>query len=304
MEGIDAKQEILKVHESVRALFEKHNIPPAGDHGISHIDQVLKHTQMALDELNIIQLEPDDEKWRDIQIAAICHDNDDSKLFKVDPGDHNHNTRIILSELGFPQRRIEGICAMIDIVSCSHNGNRIPIWAGVEHLIPRYADRCEATGLRGIERCIQYNVAKGRPLYTSKTPRVYSIEDIKHIAIPERFWNYQTSFGASDSVVDHCYDKLLHLNVDTGVSYLNKLLQAGHDEIVGWVLTFWRELEEKEGGNGGKRGGNGGKRGGNGGKRGGNGGKEGEMEEKEGEMEEKEGEMEEKEGEMEKNKKD
>ena len=41
------------------------------------------------------------------------------------------------------------------------------------------------------------------------TPRAKTEEELWAIATPERFAAY---VGASDSMVDHFYDKLLHLN--------------------------------------------------------------------------------------------
>jgi len=63
---------------------------------------------------------------------------------------------------------------MIDYVSASKNGNKIPeeALAEPEWLWPRCCDRLEAIGVIGAVRCYQYSIEKGRILHVEGiTPR-------------------------------------------------------------------------------------------------------------------------------------
>ena len=53
-----------------------------------------------------------------------------------------------------------------------HEG--IPKW----YLIPRYADRLAAIGLVGIQRCIQYDVTKNKPIYVDDIPKFTQRDEI------------------------------------------------------------------------------------------------------------------------------
>jgi hypothetical protein len=76
-------------------------------------------------------------------------------------------------------------------------------------LYPRHADRIAASGWTGVERCWKYNTRAERPLYTKDTPRALDEKDLwARIATPERFAAYR---GDSASMLDHYYDKLLHV---------------------------------------------------------------------------------------------
>ena len=102
---------------------------------------------------------------------------------------------------------------MISLVSCSSNGNAAPPEARTspELLWPRWADRLEASGEIGVVRCYRYNLHVGAPLSVEATPRPASPEDVWRHATEERFEAYQASGGGSASMLDHYYDKLLHV---------------------------------------------------------------------------------------------
>eukprot|EP01065_Artemidia_motanka_P047349 TRINITY_DN7400_c0_g1_i1.p2 TRINITY_DN7400_c0_g1~~TRINITY_DN7400_c0_g1_i1.p2 ORF type:complete len:137 (+),score=29.93 TRINITY_DN7400_c0_g1_i1:563-973(+) len=76
-------------------------------------------------------------------------------------------------------------------------------------LVPRDADRIEAIGEVGIVRAFQYTRSRGHPMSTESTARPQTLAELKSVASAERFATYQ---GSSDSLIDHCYDKLLHVS--------------------------------------------------------------------------------------------
>jgi uncharacterized protein len=193
-------------------------------HGIDHALIVMDHACHALKHFP--ELEETDK--RAVMLAALLHDADDGKFF-----DHEgyQNAEKVLES--FPNEK-EKVLKMISLVSCSKNGNE-------EHevdweLIPRWCDRLEATGEIGIKRCETYTKHKGRPEYLPSTPRVHSLEEIELVATPERFAQYT---GGSASMIDHFYDKLLHLKIDTGVPYIDQVMEKRHKEVVDFLLEFW-----------------------------------------------------------------
>ena len=71
------------------------------------------------------------------------------------------------------------------------------------------------------------------------TPRATTREELEKIATPERFKNYT---GKSLSMIDHYYDKLLHLsNMHTQNQYLLNEAKKRHDIMVNFCLEFGRE---------------------------------------------------------------
>jgi uncharacterized protein len=101
---------------------------------------------------------------------------------------------------------------MVNIVSSSKNGDTIPddVVGQEWQLIPRYADRLEAIGVIGIERCYTYTMKKKMPLFLPTSPKPKTEEELWQFASEERYKAYN---GNSASMIDHYYDKLLRLSV-------------------------------------------------------------------------------------------
>jgi uncharacterized protein len=174
-------------------------------HGIEHAITVFKNAKNAL-ESECYNINEDDTRC--VLLAALLHDADDRKFF---PNNVNHeNVKQIL--FGEDEYTIKLVTKMIDLVSSSKNGDSVPdfvkdkIWM----LIPRYADRLEAIGLIGIERCWQYGKTTNNPLYVSSTPLPKTENDIWKYATEERYNSYK---GQSVSMIDHYYDKLLRASI-------------------------------------------------------------------------------------------
>jgi uncharacterized protein len=183
---------------------------------------------------------------RAVQLAALLHDIDDRKFF---PTSQNlDNARAILNQCyhGQEHEALRSlVLEMIHLVSCSSNGNsRDSVPEGKEWmLIPRYADRLEQIGPIGIVRTYQYTVHKGRPLFTGDTARATTEEQLAEIARPEMFERYQVR-KTSDTMIDHFYDKLLHVgNPDLFLvksAFLRQRALKAQRCMVDFLLEFGR----------------------------------------------------------------
>jgi uncharacterized protein len=197
-----------------------------GSHGIEHVLSVFSHTVLALSADNDAGLRVTNVEALATILAALLHDVDDRKLF---PGTIGYpRACAILRAIGtmftFPvvwsAQVAPLVIRMIGWVSTSTNGNAIPEGAAAAPwmLYPRFADRIEAIGARGVERCLEYTLEAQRPLFTAETPRPRCVADIRAVATPARFAEYK---GKSASMLDHYYDKLLHIGaLETKNPYL------------------------------------------------------------------------------------
>ncbi len=212
-----------RARQSLATLLETAQIDVG--HGIDHAEIVLEHANKALEYEDIP--EPNQEA---IRLAALLHDADDEKFFP-DNTDYQ-NTRKILKQIGTDTELTGLVIKMIGLVSCSKNRNNSvkPSWL----LIPRFADRLEAMGRIGIVRCWQYTKYKKRPMFFDSTQRSQSFRELMEIATPKRFAKYT---GKSESMIDHFYDKLLHLiDMDTPNDYLRQEAQQCHLILVNFCI--------------------------------------------------------------------
>lgn len=205
----------------VRQLLSEHCTQHGIDdtHGVNHANAVLKHAQNAL-ACASYTTHLDRNTLLAIQLAALLHDADDHKYFPGSPGSpgspggdaYPHAVRMMRSA-NVNESTIVQATRMINWVSCSKNGNDIPEDAKdhPELLIPRWADRLEAIGTIGIERCYDYTERTKRPFWVDTTPRPTNIHELWLEANDERFARYQAHGGKSASFIDHFYDKLLPL---------------------------------------------------------------------------------------------
>jgi len=191
--------------ERLGVLLDRAGVDDA--HGLGHALAVLAHVDRAL-ECADPQIGP--ERALAVRLAALLHDADDRKLFKHSVG--HENAARILRECGVDPQVAAYALRCIALVACSANGDACPpeARAAPELLWPRWADRLEATGDVGVVRCWQYNRACGAPIALESTPRPTDARQVWKYATPERYAAYQAS-GRSSSMLDHFYDKLLHV---------------------------------------------------------------------------------------------
>jgi uncharacterized protein len=204
---------IAKVQEFV----ETHSLDKG--HSLDHFLAVLGHTQkMVLYHRGEPKLTQ--EQIENLNLAALLHDVDARKFFP-DHTDHE-NAMAILSEL-LPDEwvRVEEIIHLISMVSTSSNGNVVPVSdANLWMLYPRFADRLEAIGPIGVERCRIYSEHTHRPMFLPTTPRCRTEEELWMVATPLRFQTYLL-VKKSESVIDHIYDKLLHIGNPESVKMMD-----------------------------------------------------------------------------------
>lgn len=207
-------------------------------HGYTHVQTVYKHARKAL------EYEPTltDQQKLQVQLAALLHDADDEKIF---PDSKNYsNARDILNTSYPDQPELhEQIIDLIKLVSTRQNGD-----SDVEQswmAIPRDCDRLEALGQIGLDRTLAYAQHKGNPMHLDTTPRCFTKEELYKIATPERFAAYSSGKISSDSVIDHCYDKLLHIGSPSSLKSNNPyILQVAAERngiIEDFVLNYWRQ---------------------------------------------------------------
>lgn len=199
---------IVAAIDGLKALCDEHCIEAS--HGLGHALRVLEHVNKALSLADDIR----EERKQAVRLAALLHDADDRKLFQKKADDKGiMNAEKIMEQANAKMIVIKDAIHMIELVSCSKNGNSVPDDAlrEPELLWPRWADRLEATGDIGIIRCWQYNCEIGAPKVLSDTPRPKSEEEVWAHATNERFERYQKSGGKSNSMLDHYYDKLLRV---------------------------------------------------------------------------------------------
>jgi uncharacterized protein len=218
--------------DRLEKIFESNNVSPC--HGIEHAKQVMAHAEKAL---LVGNYEISEEQKEAVLLAALLHDADDSKFF----GTHtnNENLRSVLGDKS--EEFVNQVVKMVEWVSSSKNGDTIPEEAiGKDWLlVPRYADRIEAIGMIGVERCFTYTLNKGHPLFTEKTPKPKTEEELWQFATEARYRSYS---GNSTSMIDHFYDKLLRLSVyPISNSYFEEQCRKRIAPLIEFVLKFGRD---------------------------------------------------------------
>eukprot|EP00923_Selenidium_pygospionis_P060363 GHVN01106208.1.p1 GENE.GHVN01106208.1~~GHVN01106208.1.p1 ORF type:complete len:271 (+),score=42.08 GHVN01106208.1:988-1800(+) len=240
---------VSRALESLKAFYTEHaELSKSKSHGLEHALAVYHHTLKAIDciKQNTVSMECSE----DIQLASLLHDVDDKKYSddqQVEDDEYPNATRI-LAAVGIDKTslRYDNIIYMIDLVSCSKNGNTVPqeIEQGASYhlLIPRWADRLEAVGCSGVVRCYQYTLEKKIPLWGENSPKPISEEDVWRYATAERFEEYQKSGGTSKDMISHYYDKLLHVarppKEIVRNAYLEKAAEKSSAELVEICLRF------------------------------------------------------------------
>lgn len=196
----------------IKLVEEKIKQFDAGDdHGMNHIKRVAENTGLGLCQSEWSNKLSESDA-NSMILAAYLHEVDDRKLTKTSDYENAREILSILNEK-YPDKFDPAlVIKIIDLVSCSKNGNNVPEGTPVWMLFVRAADRMEAIGKIGAKRCVEYSKRVGDPLYTPETPLSLDHEEILSFATPERFNRYVYEGGKSVSIIDHFYDKLLHLN--------------------------------------------------------------------------------------------
>ena len=237
MMQISSDQSFLQTIVLLEKLCRQHKVEEC--HGVQHALNVFDHANRALVE----SARPKSAEQRDaVRFAALLHDADDRKFFP-ESSDYENARNILEKVLPNRKNMHELIIKMIALVSCRQNGNssreKIEEW----QLIPRMSDRLEALGLIGVYRAYTYTVHVGDPLFLPSTPRVTNHVELCEVATKDRFDNYVNGIH-SVSMMDHFYDKLLHIGNPNFLSIENPYLiyeaTTRHQYMVDFVLDFGR----------------------------------------------------------------
>lgn len=190
-------------------------------HGLQHACAVLEHVQNAI---SVADMPLSKSRRSSIELAALLHDADDRKYFNTQ---NYENAKNIMNSCNVPAEIADETIRIIDLVSGSKNGNRVPpeCIAEPELLWTRWADRIEAIGINGVVRCWQYNEENHRLISSDFTPQPQTREEALALVTNERFEIYQQT-GESASMIDHYYDKLLHVVSVTPEMVQNPYLEA------------------------------------------------------------------------------
>jgi len=202
---------VEKAKQKLDVLFVSVQMPES--HGLTHCLIVLGNMN------NAISRAPKDlchlltpEKILTLKLAALLHEADDHKFFKGSVDFENAKQiceEVIPVNVENKKKIITDVVEMISYVSASVNGNSVP-GDDPTFLWPRYCDRLESIGVIGAVRCYQYNTEVGAPLMVTSTPRPATVSELWDQVKEERWKQYQNG-GNSQSMMDHYYDKLLHI---------------------------------------------------------------------------------------------
>eukprot|EP01012_Entosiphon_sulcatum_P032164 TRINITY_DN40929_c0_g1_i1.p1 TRINITY_DN40929_c0_g1~~TRINITY_DN40929_c0_g1_i1.p1 ORF type:complete len:305 (+),score=52.15 TRINITY_DN40929_c0_g1_i1:37-915(+) len=238
----DAVHCIAAAAQKLRELLDASNVDES--HGIRHALVVCQHAWRALQEATqLVHAEErraltENEKLA-VLLAALLHDADDRK-FRRPGASSTANVEDIMQHVSSqfdldPSVSIL-VHEMISLVSCSKHRNNVPPGTELWKLIPRWGDRLEAVGAIGIVRCYQYSMAIGQSEHAPHTVRVQSEEELERVASFERYESYD---GNSDSIIDHFYDKLLHVaKLNSGNPYLESVAAGRHQIMFDYCLHF------------------------------------------------------------------
>lgn len=218
-----------KYIERLSMILTKNNV--CRSHGIDHAIAVMNNAQKALNHASFNRFSK--EQYECVLLAALLHDADDRKFFP-----NNSEFENLKDVLQDKTEYIPLVSKMVDLVSSSKNGDRIPSEAIDNEwlLYPRYADRIEALGVTGIERCFRYALTANNPLYVSTTPCPETEEENWKYATQERYDKYN---GKSDSMIDHYYDKLLRASfIPIKNEYFEKVAVERRKALIDFLIYF------------------------------------------------------------------
>ena len=210
-------KEIAIVREEVRKLLGSDK----SGHDASHVERV-----------EALALKFNEEEKQDaavVSLIALLHDADDYKLFGKQSAENLSNTRRIMNLAGIPQQTQETVIEAISTIGYSKRLKGITP-ALPEAKIVSDADMCDALGALGIIRSFQYASSKGNPLFDRNLRPVTKLSAEVYQA------------KTQDTVVNHCFEKLLKLRGMMLTEAGKKEAEVRHD----FIVFFLRELFEEE----------------------------------------------------------
>lgn len=231
------------IHPSIFSHLERLHKNADIAHNFKHITIVAREVSTALQSKNYDFLMP----WQKnaLLAGAYLHEVDDEKLKIELPGVAKEgklpNAKALLEEFSQTKEFQDLTLEIIGLVSTRSNHNRRVAPEEKWKLLVRDADRNQALGEVGIARCYAYTIGDNKPLFTPTTPRCKTLEELWKVATPQRFAAYR---GISASMIDHYYDKLLHIGeVTSGDEYFRQQLPVKMQTMLDFVLDFGKKGE-------------------------------------------------------------
>jgi HD superfamily phosphodiesterase len=219
------------------------------DHDLNHFVKVFQHALRAVTNMHR-KMKLTRDEITSILLAALNHDADDVKLKKELPPQTTPytteypNAYHLLIKSGC-EKYVDLVLEMISLVSASKNGNRMNLPENQRwKYIPRDADRLEALGAIGIKR-VATGVFRARmPFRVDATPLPTSHEELRLILQSRPLEKYIENKGKSASMLDHFYDKLLHLNVVASANaYIRQENERRMIQMTNWLFSVNRTLK-------------------------------------------------------------
>ena len=107
----------------------------------------------------------------------------------------------------------------------------------------------EAIGQIGIDRCRDFSMSVKAMSHCDDTSKVYTMDELWAVATPERFANYKV-IKKSRSMIDHYYDKLLHVGKPECLRSQNPYIleeAAKRNHLMAkYVIDYWNMLNNSD----------------------------------------------------------
>ena len=195
---------------------------------------------------------PDDVKVR-VLIASLLHEVGDQKFADKDPISKGVLINEILERVlkRYPwdcEEMRQDIINMIDYCSASVWGDKIPDGSKVYQLIPRWADRSEATGFIGIVRTMTFAYKKrgNYPLVSEDDEFPTSMTELEQMAPPSRWEYYSSGQKKSTSGFSHYLDKIVHISGDDiPVPFMQNIVNEGQKIVKQFVIEFTTKFNKQ-----------------------------------------------------------
>lgn len=231
-------------------------------HGVEHAIAVMSHTHAALiDDARRGQAALSTTEQRTVLLASLLHDASEPKTVN-DPEMQNVKTALAYAVeplLLRPEQEValeKRVLELVGWTSTSKNKDAMPSEAMVRPwvLYPRWSDWLEALGKPGMRRCLEITHERKRPLFTERTPRPKTRQELGEALSRFSLAKYgekEPEDQQDDSMFGHWMRKLLHLSKATdfgGNRYYQQVAAIRHEQMVQVFLRFGQtgQVDEAE----------------------------------------------------------
>jgi uncharacterized protein len=165
-----------------------------------------------------------------VAAAALLHDCDDYKLFGAESERLLTNTRRILAGSGFDNDFCENCINIVKTIGYSKRLNGIQAY-GIEGAIVSDADMCDASGLIGIIRAIEFRSGSmHKPFFD---PDCFPRESLNAETYKQRVYT---------PTVNHFFEKILKLRDVCLTEPGKKCINKRHQSVVNFLKTYFDEI--------------------------------------------------------------